>query len=134
MDYKTVSKDYVGTAGGDEQMFGVNQQVPHAGGCYKERKTAVRRNSSRTGQVGEPRCGVSTAGLLPPFGGARRALKLNMSWHHPELYFFLSLLAGYAALLVITYEGIQKFLRNRFRPRFTPGGVQRLEQRSHPRL
>ena len=38
------------------------------------------------------------------------ALKLSMSWHHPELYFFLCLLAGYAALLAITYEGIQKFL------------------------
>ena len=61
-------------------------------------------------------------------------LKLNMSWHHPELYFFLCLLAGYAALLAITYEGIQKFLRNRFRPRFTPGEVQRLEQRSNTRL
>ena len=48
--------------------------------------------------------------------------------------FFPRLLAGYAALLAITYEGIQKFLRNRFRPRFTPGGVQRLEQRSNTRL
>ena len=98
-------------------MFGANQQVPHAGG-----------------QVGEPRCGVSAAGLLPPFGGAISALKLSMSWHHFELYFFLCLLAGYAALLAIIYEGIQKFLRNRFRPRFTPGEVQRLEQRSNTRL
>ena len=36
-------------------------------------ETAARRNFSRTGQVGEPRCGVSAAGLLPPFGGAIRA-------------------------------------------------------------
>ena len=97
-------------------------------------ETAARRNSSRTGQVGEPRCGVSAAGLLPPFGGARRALKLSMSWHHSELYFFLCLLSGYAALLAIIYEGIQKFLRSRFRRRFPLGGVQRLEQRSHTRL
>jgi hypothetical protein len=65
---------------------------------------------------------------------ARFALKLSMSWHHPELYFFLCLLAGYAALLAIIYEGIQKFLRSRFRRRFPLGGVQRLEQRSHTRL
>ena len=58
---------------GDEQMFGANQQVPHACGRYKETETAPRRNSSGTGQVGEPRCGVSAAGLSPPFGGASRA-------------------------------------------------------------
>ena len=27
-----------------------------------------------------------------------------MNWHHPDLYFFLSLLTGLAALLAITYE------------------------------
>jgi hypothetical protein len=91
------------------------------------------------------------------------ALKLNMSWHHPDLYFFLCLFAGLAAFLAIIYECIQKFrrrkpvylkkakpldglrrdrplptalnkLRNRFRRRFTPGEVQRLGQRSHTRL
>ena len=31
-----------------------------------------------------------------------------MNWHHPELYFFLSLLAGIAALLAITYELVSR--------------------------
>jgi hypothetical protein len=85
-----------------------------------------------------------------------------MSWHHPDLYFFLCLLTGLAAFLAITYECIQRFcrrklylknakpldglqrnrarptalskLRNRFRRRFTPGEVHRVEQRSHTRL
>jgi hypothetical protein len=36
--------------------------------------------------------------------------KLNMSWHHPDLYFFLCLLAGLAAFLAptIIYEVIRK--------------------------
>jgi hypothetical protein len=115
-----------------------------------------------------------------------------MSWHHPDLYFFLCLLAGLAAFLAIIYECIQRFCRRkppvvlpldglqRDRParpteveraskrpsdfgrlsesvkdlppkeqasrvreyfeifggvrRFTPGEVQRLEQRSRTRL
>jgi hypothetical protein len=32
-----------------------------------------------------------------------------MSWHHPDLYFFLGLLTGLAAFLAIIYECIQKF-------------------------
>ena len=64
--------------GGDEQMFGANHQVPHAGGSY-------------------------AAGLSPPLA-ARAAPTLNMSWHHPDLYIFLCLLAGIAALLAIIYE------------------------------
>ena len=36
-----------------------------------------------------------------------------MSWHHPDLYFFLCLLAGLAAVLAITYECIQKFRRRK---------------------
>ena len=31
------------------------------------------------------------------------ARKLNMSWHHPDLYFFLCLLAGFAAFLAFVY-------------------------------
>ena len=102
-------------------MFGASQQVPHAGGSY-------------------------AAGLSPPLA-ARAALKLNMSWHHHDLHFFLRLLAGIAALLPIIYEFCREQgdgprpsptaltkLRNRFRRRFTPGDVQRLEQRSHTRL
>jgi len=36
-----------------------------------------------------------------------------MSWHHPDLYFFLFLLAGLAALLAIIYKGIHKFRRRK---------------------
>jgi hypothetical protein len=36
-----------------------------------------------------------------------------MSWHHPDLYFFLCLLAGLAAFLAIIYECIQKFCRRK---------------------
>jgi hypothetical protein len=32
-----------------------------------------------------------------------------MSWHQPDLYFFLALLTGLAAVLAIIYECIQKF-------------------------
>jgi hypothetical protein len=39
-----------------------------------------------------------------------------MSWHHPDLYFFLGLLAmfaGLAASLAVIYECIQKFRRRK---------------------
>jgi hypothetical protein len=50
---------------------------------------------------------------------ARSALKLNMSWYHPDLYFFLCLLAGLAAFLAIIYECIQKFCRRKPDPSST---------------
>jgi hypothetical protein len=34
-----------------------------------------------------------------------------MTWHYPDLYFFLFLLAGLATFLAIFYECIQKFRR-----------------------
>src|SRR5262245_316743 len=34
-----------------------------------------------------------------------------MSWHHPGLYFLLSLLTGLATFLAIVYECIRKFRR-----------------------
>ena len=37
---------------------------------------------------------------------------LNMNWHHPDLYFFLCLLAGFGAFLAIVYE-CQKFCRRK---------------------
>jgi len=36
-----------------------------------------------------------------------------MNWHHPDLYFFLCLLTGFATFLAIIYECIQKFGRKR---------------------
>jgi hypothetical protein len=36
------------------------------------------------------------------------ALKQNMSWYHPELYLFLCLIVGLAALLAITYELVSR--------------------------
>jgi hypothetical protein len=38
---------------------------------------------------------------------------LNMSWNHPDLYFFLGLLTGLAAFLAIVYECIQTFRRRK---------------------
>src|SRR6476661_11092322 len=70
--------------GGDEQMFGARQQALHEGKCP----------------------GVSTAFHRPL--AARVEWKLNMNWQNPDLYLFLSLLAGFAALLAIIYEFIQK--------------------------
>jgi hypothetical protein len=32
-----------------------------------------------------------------------------MSWHHPDLYLFLCLLAGLVTFLAVVYECIQKF-------------------------
>jgi hypothetical protein len=36
-----------------------------------------------------------------------------MSWHHPDLYFFLFLLVGFATFPAIIYECIQKFRRRK---------------------
>ena len=36
-----------------------------------------------------------------------------MSWHRPDLYFFLFVLAGLAAFLAIIYECIQKICRRK---------------------
>lgn len=84
---------------------------------------------------------------------------LNMSWHNPNLYFFLCLLTGLATLLAIIYEFCRRKsdrwkrakpldgllrerpsltplnkLRNRFRRRLTPSEIRRLEERSRTRL
>ena len=42
-----------------------------------------------------------------PLPLGREPLTLNMNWHHPDLYFFLCLITGLAALLAITY-GLRK--------------------------
>ena len=72
-----------------------------AGSKATNKRPAARRNFVRY-QPARPHCEVSAAGLSPPFGGAKSQRKLNMSWHHPDLYFFLCLLAGsLAAFLAI---------------------------------
>jgi hypothetical protein len=40
-----------------------------------------------------------------------------MSWHNPDLYFFLGLLTGLAAFLAIIYECIQRFRRQKPPPK-----------------
>jgi hypothetical protein len=55
---------------------------------------------------------VSVAGLHRPLE-TRDALKLNVSWHNPDLYFFLCLLAGLTALLAIIYECVHRFYRRK---------------------
>jgi hypothetical protein len=48
-----------------------------------------------------------------------------MSWHHPDLYFFLGLLTGLAAFLAIIYECIQRFRRRKAPVVLPLGGLQR---------
>jgi hypothetical protein len=43
--------------------------------------------------------GLSAAGPSPRFGRREVALKLNMSWYHPDKYFFLCLAGRLAAFL-----------------------------------
>src|SRR5262249_60531663 len=54
-------------------------------------------------------------GLSLLFGGASRA-EVKMSWHNPDLYFFVGLLTGLAAFLAIIYECIQRFRRRKVLP------------------
>ena len=51
-----------------------------------------------------------------------------MNWHHPELYFFLCLITGLAALLAITYE----IFRRRRKPPAIPMKVMPPEPASMP--
>ena len=51
-----------------------------------------------------------------------------MNWHDPELYLFLGLLTGLAALLAITYE----IFRRRRKPPAIPMKVMPLEPASVP--
>jgi hypothetical protein len=90
-------------------MFGAKQQA-HRGTTNK--RPAADAIPLGVCEFGKTRCGVSTAGLSSPLA-ARVALKLNMSWHNPDLYLFLSLLAGFAALLAIIYECIQVLRRRK---------------------
>ena len=43
-------------------------------------------------------------GVSPAISPWRRETRMNISWHDPELYYFLTLLAGIAALLASLYE------------------------------
>ena len=70
-------------------------------------KCLARSNKSRTGEM----LGVGTAFHRPL--AARDEWKLNMNWQNPDLYLFLGLLAGFAALLAIIYEFIQKSRRRK---------------------
>ena len=128
------------------------------GGNGMTNKWLARRNKSRT-RGNAKKFGVNAGGttnLARPC--ARRAELEHELGHNPDLYLFLCWLAGLAALLATLYECIQRRkprpwkkakplggllrdrlslmnkLRNRFGRRFTPGEVQRLEQRSRTRL
>ena len=169
------------------------------------KRPAARRNSPGAANLARPVAGSALPVFHRPLA-ARVERKLNMSWHHPDLYFFLCLLAVSRRSwpkhhrrthihrefcrrkppVVLPLDGLQRDspaqpteesaskrpsdfsrlcesvtplppkeqasrvrehfgiiggacpplnkLRNRFRRRFTPGEVQRLEQRSHTRL
>jgi len=58
-----------------------------------------------------------------------------MSWHHPDLYFFLGLLTGLAAFVAIIYECIQKFRRRKpalIEPRRSTVNVKTIDPPSPP--
>jgi hypothetical protein len=82
-------------------------------------KSLAQNNKSRTGlrrptsdrqrgaiPLALPTGGVPVAGSQRcwSFTALRDRRKLNMSWHHSDLYFFLCLLTGLATFLAITYE------------------------------
>ena len=62
-----------------------------------------QRGAIRAPPIGQDPLRGSAAGLSPS------RWKLNMNWQNPGLYLFLGLLAGFAALLAIIYECIQRF-------------------------
>ena len=70
---------------------------------------AARRNSLCPPPIGRTRFGGQRCRSFTALWWREVALKLNMSLHHPDLYFFLCLLAGLVAFLAI--ECIQKFCR-----------------------
>ena len=56
-----------------KQMFGSNCNESRTAMPATNKRPAARRKFSARRQFGETRCGVSAAGLSPPFGGASRA-------------------------------------------------------------
>jgi hypothetical protein len=136
-----------------------SNKSPTGSNATNKRPAARRNSSGLLSSLTRPIAGSALPVFYRPLV-ARVALKLNMSWHNPDLYLVLSLLAGLATLLAIIYECIQRRkparwkrtkpldglrrdrpslsalskLRNRFRRRLTPGEVHRLEQRSRTRL
>ena len=55
-------------------------------------------------------------GVSPAISPWRRETRMNISWHDPELYYFLTLLAGIAALLASLYEFSRPGRRKRAKP------------------
>ena len=104
-----------GHGGGDEQMFGAKEQVPDPGPKRLTSEEPYRQRGAFLWrcQLARPRCGVLALPVFHRPLAGRVERKLNMSWHHPDLYFFLCLLAGLAAFLAIIYECIQKFRRRK---------------------
>jgi hypothetical protein len=92
--------------GASAQMFGAQQQVPHRG-------PVLLTSNRQRGAIGRLRVWRDpvAGSVLPVFHRpllAPVALKLNMSWHNPDLYLFLSLLAGFATLLAIIRAPMQE--------------------------
>ena len=101
-------------------------------------KCLARSNKSRTGvsatnkrrQRGaiplgaanwrSPRCGVSALPVFHRPLAARLARKLNMSWHHPDLYFFFCLAASLAAFLAPSIIDDELLARRRKPPVVEP--------------
>ena len=87
-------------------MFGVSQQVSHARGCYQS-------GDGSGGAISPLRAALSAHAAVFYRPLTRVVLKQNMSWHDPDLYLFLCVLAVFAGLLAIIDECIQKFFRRK---------------------
>ena len=74
------------------------------------KRPAARRNSLPAANLARPVAGSALPVFHRPLA-ARVERKLNMSWHHPDLYFFLCLLAGSRGVPGYHYGCIQKFCR-----------------------
>ena len=64
---------------------------------------------------------------------ARVERKLNMSWHHPDLYFFLCLAASLAAFLAPSIIDDELLARRRKPPVVAPAGLRALLSRTPSR-
>jgi hypothetical protein len=75
-------------------------------GPASNKTTGSAAHSSGAANRRGPRCGVSALLVFQCPLTTRVRAKLNMNWHHPDLYLFLCLLAGFAMFLAIVYECI----------------------------
>jgi hypothetical protein len=80
---------------------------PRTRGPASNKATGSAAHSSGAANRRGPRCGVSALLVFTALSRREFERKLKMSWHHPDLYLFLCLLAGFATFLAIVYECVR---------------------------